>query len=133
MVIDPEESAELASAALGECMDALALVASPRAFERAHQKMGRDGVHRYVDERIRRALDWIEAHAEAGGEVDERLVEQALPLLERLRGMVRTWPFGTSPPRALVECSRAALLALGMPPPDSWDSFEPPQPDHEAD
>lgn len=119
----PDETTHLADAAVSQCIRALALVASRSAFEQARQQLGRDGVQRHLDEQLAHTLEAIRHHLEAGGDVDPRITEQAVPLLERLRGMVRNWPFGTPPAPMLVDCARAALTALGISPPASWEDL----------
>ena len=131
MASEFESAGEDLGAALEACERALAQVVSPEAFERATRAGGPDAVCRRADAAVGELLDALSRAADAasiaagddgeegwcGGlaresDAAQRVLDEAGPILWRVRGMLRTWRFGEPPSPLLVECATAALSAL---------------------
>jgi hypothetical protein len=109
---------------LSRCMNALGLLAAPRAWSTNAARSGeaqlRRGIIASVDDACRET---------SGADGPVELVTGFAPPglsepLHRLKESARAWSEGPPPP-ALVALARQVLKALGVPEPqDGWDSFD---------
>lgn len=119
-----DDDAHRATMSLSRCMNALGLLAAPKAWASSTERSGeatlRRGVVESIDEAWREVASVSTPVEVVTGLVPPDLVES----LGRLRAATTEWS-GGAPPSRLVALARRCLTALGVPEPDDgWELFD---------
>lgn len=118
------EPAEKVAVALSRCLNALGLLAAPRAWAAANP--GGEALRAGIAESLRAAHEAVGALDEVvetvTGPFDR---ERLLGLLGQLEHEASRWTAGP-PPEPMVDLARRALAEMSIPEPEGgWERFEP--------
>jgi hypothetical protein len=123
----PSDLARALAESTSECMNVLALLASPKVYQRFRRTSGAESVPDLVRECTGSFLRSLARLGPAGMRASgsaARLAAAAEPVRALQRSLER-WETGAPPPGSATTLARAALRAFGVPdPPGGWEAFE---------